>query len=190
MNPTGWNRCDPPRPALEARGSSAYREVRQDQGSPAENRVVENVMRKHSESDVFRITGARTGLQEDVRARQRRYVISMGIRTVAVILTVVLWHVALPVAVATLAVGLLLPYIAVVVANGGRENATDLPSTFVPMPTRPMISAPAAPASPNGRAGREDDRDRPHTESRTGAAAGGQDGSGEGQDADPAAGKR
>ena len=33
------------------------------------------------------------GLTEDVRGRQRRYVISMSIRTVSVILAVVLWNV-------------------------------------------------------------------------------------------------
>ncbi|WP_037843337.1 DUF3099 domain-containing protein [Streptomyces sp. NRRL F-5126] len=97
-------------------------------------------MRKRDGNGVFRITGARAGLQEDVRARQRRYVISMSIRTVAVILTVVLWNVERPIAFVTLVVGLLLPYVAVVIANGGRENATRLPSTFVSAPTPPMIT--------------------------------------------------
>ena len=42
---------------------------------------------------VFRITGARSSLSEDVRGRQRRYVISMLVRTVCVLLAVVLWDV-------------------------------------------------------------------------------------------------
>jgi Protein of unknown function (DUF3099) len=145
-------------------------------------------MRMRNESGVFRITGARTGLQEDVRARQRRYVISMGIRTVAVILTVVLWHIALPVAVAALAVGLLLPYIAVVVANGGRENATSLPSAFVPVRSRRMISAPAAPASPSGQQAREDGRAEAHAESRARSRKAPGDAAGEAPDADFGAG--
>ncbi|MGW0085581.1 DUF3099 domain-containing protein [Streptomyces sp. NPDC003393] len=91
---------------------------------------------------VFRITGARTGLQEDVRGRQRRYVISMSIRTVSVLLAVVLWNVERYVAIVALVLGLVLPYIAVVIANAGRENAPKLPSTFVAMPTKPMITAP------------------------------------------------
>lgn len=110
------------------------------------------MLRKRNDDGVFRITGARAGLAEDVRGRQRRYVISMAIRTVAVILTVVLWDVSRPVACCALAVGLLLPYVAVIVANGGRENATSLPSTFVPAPSRPMISAGSAPATQEGRA--------------------------------------
>ncbi|KIF70481.1 membrane protein [Streptomyces sp. AcH 505] len=104
--------------------------------------------RKQSGAEVFRITGARTGLAEDVRGRQRRYVISMSIRTLAVILTAVLWNVERPVAIVTLALGLLLPYVAVVIANGGRENASSLPSTFVTAPTRPMIAPVAGPVEP------------------------------------------
>ena len=88
-------------------------------------------MRKQSSGQAFRITGARQGLSEDVRGRQRRYVISMVVRTVAVVLTVVLWNVERPIAIATLVLGLALPYIAVVIANAGRENAPSLPSTFV-----------------------------------------------------------
>ncbi|MFR9791924.1 DUF3099 domain-containing protein [Streptomyces sp. MB22_4] len=88
---------------------------------------------------VFRITGARTGLAEDVRGRQRRYVISMGIRTVAVILAATLWNVERPFAIVALVAGAILPYIAVVVANAGRERPPSLPSTFVTAPMRPMI---------------------------------------------------
>ena len=89
---------------------------------------------------VFRITGARTGLAEDVRGRQRRYVISMSIRTLSVILAVTLWNVERHVAIVALVLGAALPYIAVVVANAGRERAPSLPSTFVATPVRPMIT--------------------------------------------------
>ncbi|MEU0334543.1 DUF3099 domain-containing protein [Streptomyces sp. NPDC006193] len=93
---------------------------------------------------VFRITGARTGLAEDVRARQRRYVISMSVRTVAVILAASLWNVQRYVAVVALVLGAVLPYIAVVIANAGREKPPSLPSTFVTVPLRPMIASPPA----------------------------------------------
>jgi hypothetical protein len=95
-------------------------------------------------AQVFRITGARQGLQDDVRGRQRRYVISMSIRTVSVILAAVLWNVERHVAVVALVLGAALPYIAVVIANAGRENAPSLPSTFVTAPTPPMIMPPTA----------------------------------------------
>jgi hypothetical protein len=98
-------------------------------------------MRKQSSAQSFRITGARAGLTEDVRGRQRRYVISMSVRTVAVVLTAVLWNIERHVAIFTLVLGVALPYIAVVIANAGRENAPSLPSSFVPAPTRPMLES-------------------------------------------------
>ncbi|WP_234347823.1 DUF3099 domain-containing protein [Streptomyces specialis] len=81
---------------------------------------------------VYRITQARQSLDDDVRGRQRRYVISMLIRTVAVLLTVLLWHVSTPLAAVTLVLGAVLPYVAVVIANAGRENVPSLPSTHLP----------------------------------------------------------
>lgn len=107
---------------------------------------------------MFRITGARQGLQEDVRGRQRRYVISMSVRTVSVVLAAVLWNVERHVAIVALVLGMIMPYIAVVIANAGRENAPGLPSTFVPTPQRPMI----APARDEERGGAE--RESPLTE--------------------------
>ncbi|MET9682485.1 DUF3099 domain-containing protein [Streptomyces coeruleorubidus] len=98
--------------------------------------------------EVFRITGARAGLQDDVRGRQRRYVISMTVRTISVILAATLWNVERHVAVVALVLGLVLPYIAVVIANAGRENAPSLPSTFVVPPVRPMIAPPGTQDGP------------------------------------------
>ncbi|MGW4033546.1 DUF3099 domain-containing protein [Streptomyces sp. NPDC004838] len=111
-------------------------------------------MRKQAGAEVFRITGARQGLADDVRSRQRRYVISMSVRTVSVVLAAVLWNVERHVAIVAVVLGMLLPYVAVVIANAGRERPPSLPSTFVPMPSRPMIApipatsaASAAPAT-------------------------------------------
>jgi hypothetical protein len=67
----------------------------------------------------FDITSAPRPLREDQSARQKRYFISMMIRTGCFILTVLLpspfrWF--------ALAGAMFLPYIAVVVANAGRET--------------------------------------------------------------------
>ncbi|NYV74645.1 DUF3099 domain-containing protein [Streptomyces sp. UH6] len=102
--------------------------------------------RSGSTGQVFRITGARQSLADDVGGRQRRYVISMLIRTLSVILAASLWNVQRPVAVVALVLGALLPYVAVVIANAGRENAPSLPSTFLSAPARPMIAPPRADA--------------------------------------------
>ena len=100
-------------------------------------------MGKDAESrQVFRITGARSSLTEDVRGRQRRYVISMLVRTLCVLLAVVLWDVQRYVAIAALAGGVLLPYFAVLIANAGRERAPGLPSTFAVPAETPLMLGP------------------------------------------------
>ncbi|MBY8887497.1 DUF3099 domain-containing protein [Streptomyces sp. PTM05] len=98
-------------------------------------------MWKRSAPDVFPISGARVGLTADVRGRQRRYVISMSIRTVCVLLAILLWHVAVVFAAIALVLGAALPYIAVVIANAGRENGSPLPPAMVPAPTRRLLEA-------------------------------------------------
>ncbi|MGP3972011.1 DUF3099 domain-containing protein [Streptomyces sp. 6N223] len=109
--------------------------------------------RGRTEPAVHRITGARQSLDEDVRGRQRRYVVSMLIRTVAVLLTVLLWNVSRPLSVVTLVLGVVLPYVAVVVANAGRENAPSLPSTFITGASRPRLP-------PGGEGAEPDDHKR------------------------------
>jgi len=65
------------------------------------------------------ITTAQSGLTVDQSARQRRYFISMMIRTACFILTVLLPS---PYRWIALAGALTLPYIAVIAANAGRET--------------------------------------------------------------------
>jgi hypothetical protein len=88
------------------------------------------------------VTQARRPLSEDIRYREHRYLIMMGIRLVCFVVAVVLfvngagWLTAIP------AVGaIVIPYFAVVFANGGREPAgrdrfrpyePNLPERFAP----------------------------------------------------------
>ena len=82
--------------------------------------------RKDPAEPVYQITGARRGVREDVNARTRRYLISRGIRTVCFLLAVVT-HGYLRWGFIVLAV--VLPYVSVVFANGGRERTIDLPDS-------------------------------------------------------------
>lgn len=71
------------------------------------------------EPEVFTITEAQRGLSVEQTGRTRRYLISMGIRTACVILAIFIpgwprW--------VFIALAVVLPYLAVVVANAGREN--------------------------------------------------------------------
>jgi hypothetical protein len=65
------------------------------------------------------VTDAQRPMSEDINYRQRRYLIMMGIRVVGLVLAVFLFHgVARFIAAA---VAIVMPYFAVVFANGGRE---------------------------------------------------------------------
>ncbi|RST15515.1 DUF3099 domain-containing protein [Streptomyces sp. WAC05374] len=146
-------------------------------------------MRKHGSDEVFRITGARQGLADDVRGRQRRYVISMSVRTLAVIAAASLWNVERHVAIVALVLGAVLPYVAVVIANAGRETAPPPPQSFVPAPVveRPVLTpgstadaGPVAEEAAGAASGRASERAAgPAAEEAAGQAAG--------ADAEPAA---
>lgn len=72
-----------------------------------------------NQDEVFTITEAQRGLSQEQTGRTRRYLISMGIRTACVLAAIIVpgwprW--------AFIAGAVVLPYLAVVIANAGREN--------------------------------------------------------------------
>ena len=73
------------------------------------------------EKKVFDITSAQNALTRDQSGRQKRYFISMMIRTGCFILTVLLPN---PWRWIALAGAVTLPYFAVVIANAGRETVS------------------------------------------------------------------
>jgi Protein of unknown function (DUF3099) len=78
---------------------------------------------------VYSVTAARTGTSDDLAQRQRRYLISMTIRTLCFVLAVVVHGPARWVFVAA---ALILPYIAVVMANAVGSGSGAAPTAFVP----------------------------------------------------------
>jgi hypothetical protein len=72
-----------------------------------------------NDDDVYDITSAQKSLSSDQPGRQRRYFISMMVRTACFILTVILPS---PFRWIALVGAVFLPYVAVVVANAGRET--------------------------------------------------------------------
>ncbi|MDX6744326.1 DUF3099 domain-containing protein [Actinocorallia sp. A-T 12471] len=84
---------------------------------------------KRRKAPVYTVTEAARPLSEDVAGRERRYLISMGIRTVCFILAVVLWrHVHWIIGALLLVGAIVLPYVSVIFANAGRtpEKAVTL----------------------------------------------------------------
>lgn len=94
------------------------------------------------EQDAVRITTAQTSAAEDLRARQRRYALAMGIRTVCFIAAVVVgagwlrW--------VLIANAVFLPFLAVVIANAGnqKDDGFRLPES----PGTPELGASRSPA--------------------------------------------
>jgi len=74
-------------------------------------------MARRRSDDSVRITSASRPRSEDIRGREKRYLVSMGIRTACFVLAVVsvgqwfMW--------VFLAASVFLPYVAVVIANAG-----------------------------------------------------------------------
>jgi hypothetical protein len=65
---------------------------------------------------------ARTGLIHDLRGRRRRYLMSMLVRTVCVVTMAATWNHWPAVAVCALAGSVVIPYVAVVVAQADRRR--------------------------------------------------------------------
>ena len=95
-------------------------------------------MARH-EPEPVRITTATRSHQADIAIRQRRYLISMGIRTVCFVLAVVsighwfMW--------VFMAASFLLPYVAVILANASSSPDPGGPDYFEPDPGRPAIES-------------------------------------------------
>ena len=88
---------------------------------------------------VYQITGVAPGLEQDIAARSRRYAWSMGLRSVCFVLAVlttgwVRWT--------FVGLAIVLPYIAVVVANAGREPNRPMPPVQQPVVAPPALQAP------------------------------------------------
>ena len=90
----------------------------------------------------YKITTARKSVPDDQATRVRGYVISMSIRIVCFVLAVAAsgwlrWT--------FVAAALVIPYLAVVYANGGREPNQDPPDTLgqLALPALPVADSPA-----------------------------------------------
>jgi hypothetical protein len=115
---------------------------------------------------VYAITSTREPLADDIARRARRYMFQMSLRTVCFLGAAFTWgRVPTPVSVALLIGAVVLPYVAVVLANAGRERPEQAdPFTEI---TRQLGSGPDASAG-TGNAPRQHDwqHDRQHDPSR------------------------
>ena len=94
------------------------------------------------DDEVYTVTGAQAGTSVQQEPRVGKYLVSMGIRTVCVVAAVFVpgwprWLFVVG------AIGL--PYIAVVIANAGRERS----SRNAVVPDSPQLSLPSDPTTPH-----------------------------------------
>jgi hypothetical protein len=113
---------------------------------------VKGIFRRHSEA-VYTVTDAHRPMSEDIGNRERRYLVTMGIRALCFLLSI-LFAVTLHgsmrwLALVALAGAVVLPYIAVIVANGGREP--DSAARFAPY--EPESHAPKRISGPRDQIG-------------------------------------
>ncbi|HEY5033471.1 MAG TPA: DUF3099 domain-containing protein [Actinomycetes bacterium] len=91
---------------------------------------------------VYRITGAPTPLSEDIKGRTRRYLVSMGVRTVCLLGAILVTG---PFRWILIVAAVLLPYLAVVFANAGRAAGGNAPPlTVLHTNQNPLGTGPAA----------------------------------------------
>lgn len=108
-----------------------------ESGARKREAQAERFGREEREPEVYTITSAAVSHSEELGHRQRRYLISMGVRTVCFVLAVAVdgwprW--------VFLAGAVFLPYVAVVLANAGvRKKGTSLdlvePDTYGQLPS-------------------------------------------------------
>ena len=89
-----------------------------------------------------RITTAAASRDDDIRARQRRYLVSMGIRTACFVAAVIVGHGVIMWLLIVAAV--LLPYVAVVMANAASNKSDEfalraIGRTELPAAQRPQL---------------------------------------------------
>ncbi len=101
---------------------------------------------RRREEHAVRITTAATSRNEDIAGRQRRYLISMGIRTVCFVAAVIVGHGVLMWIL--IAAALLLPYVAVVMANAASSKTDDFALQRSAFDTPELQSRPSSPEGP------------------------------------------
>lgn len=102
-------------------------------------------MRARSKAEVHSVTDAPVGRKQEVRSREVRYLISMGVRTLCFILAFVTSG---PLRWSFVVAAFVLPYVAVVMANAGRERDKSPMPKFQPN-TRVLPSLESRSADPD-----------------------------------------
>ncbi|HEU5425861.1 MAG TPA: DUF3099 domain-containing protein [Actinocrinis sp.] len=75
--------------------------------------------RPHDEDEVYGITTAETSRTQEITRRQKQYIVTMLVRAVAVVVVVSVPGISWPIKIGLCLAAMIIPYVAVVRANGG-----------------------------------------------------------------------
>jgi hypothetical protein len=96
--------------------------------------------RPHDEDEVYGITTAETSRTEEITRRQRQYVVTMLVRAVAVVVVVLVPGISWPIKIGLCLAATIIPYVAVVRANGGPAQEKG-PTNLVLAPPREELGS-------------------------------------------------
>jgi hypothetical protein len=97
--------------------------------------------RPQDEDEVYGITTAESSHMQEITRRQKQYILTMMIRVVSIIVVVLVPAITWPFKIALCVIAAIIPYIAVVRANGGPAPEKDPTNLLVGPPPRTQLGA-------------------------------------------------
>jgi hypothetical protein len=97
------------------------------------------IARHGSQRPVYGITTAEQSHTEDITRRQKQYILTMLVRVVSIVVVVAVPVLSWPIKIVLVAVAALIPYFAVVRANGGPPPEKDPTNLLLAAPQRPAL---------------------------------------------------
>jgi hypothetical protein len=110
--------------------------------------------RPPGDDQVYGITTAETSHTADISRRQKQYILTMLIRVVSIVVVVFVPGISWPVKIGLCVVATIIPYVAVIRANGGPTPEKDPTNLMIGPPQRGALGS-AQPGLPGGAASEE-----------------------------------
>jgi hypothetical protein len=110
--------------------------------------------RSPGDDQVYGITTAETSHTEDITRRQKQYILTMLIRVVSIVVVVFVPGISWPVKIGLCVAATIIPYVAVIRANGGPTPDRDPTNLMIGPPQRAALGS-AQPGLPAGTASEE-----------------------------------
>ena len=110
--------------------------------------------RSSGDEQVYGITTAETSHTEDITRRQKQYIVTMLIRVVSIVVVVFVPGISWPVKIGLCLAATIIPYVAVIRANGGPTPERDPTNLMIGPPERAALGS-AQPGLPGGAASAE-----------------------------------